>query len=235
MKNILWLLASSRRKFIDKGRLRLSKSIPKYYINSLPKSGTHLLKAYLIAAGEPYFGHINDVEAIINNKRVRKRPNTQGFVTGHSLMNNNIDYNILLWRDPVDVLYSMVRYIKSRPDHRLYFKFKNKKDTDIFIDILEGRTDIGLFSNRYKNFYEWAKHHKAIILDYEEIKNNPSKVVSELLGAQVNRNKLNIARNKWNPTKRRIKPANENNVKSNLKELLDTKYSGEFDVYYKKS
>ena len=219
-----------RRSIIDRPRLLLSDRRPRLVLNSVPKSGTHLLKEYLIASGEPFLGHIDNLP---RNNRFESRRQL-GFITSHTLSPVNCEAKFLLWRDPVEVCLSMLAYIRSRPDHRLYFTLRGLPYRQGAHLLLRGFDSQDGLAERYRNFSTWAIDNRATLIDFADLKSRPSGVMSDYFGIDISEEELSRARDKWNPTKRRRLLSGESELKTEISALIKSDYRDLFDVYHQK-
>ncbi|MED1203464.1 sulfotransferase domain-containing protein [Heyndrickxia acidicola] len=157
---------------------------PPFFFNSIPKSGTHLVKQLLL--GIP--GIQNDElkglygELSYNNDAVEWLTNlkTNEFLNGHiffsdewtELLNKCSLKQIFLYRDPRDVVVSMAYFIPTLPEHDLYELFTSsdmthKKRIMLLIQGIEthSQPDIGEW---FDSFLKWSNHPSVLSLSFEE-------------------------------------------------------------------
>lgn len=188
-----------------------SNSSPGILINSIPKSGTHLLKSLLLCNGLKYGGHLSEYECqLVRHKR---RLDKNSFLTAHiskfTAFNPDMTY-VFLYRNPIDVMVSMAHYIKSRPDHPRHANFCTVKISilDLIHKLCEGQ-DIGeSIDTRYKSMMTWSETTKSLNIDFQNIKNNPRSLFVKLnLDCAASPDVLLTSSiNKWSPTKRKYNP-----------------------------
>jgi len=165
-----------------KGRLSGTKVI----LNSLPKSGTHLIEALFFEL--PMMGHYGGRTIIINNqddtfeqnsKKLRSIKKGQ-FAPTHIQFNDKV-YNVILnenikvvqiVRDPRDVLISHLLYIRDLDKTHKSSAYINsiKGDIEQFKAIIKGREDIiEPFSDVAKKFFGWLTKPDTLIIKFEDL------------------------------------------------------------------
>ena len=204
---------------------------PGTLVNSIPKSGTHLAKEILIQSGLKFAGHHHDRS--FSHLEARKL-DCSVFVTGHiSKTPSQYMNNILITRNPVDVIYSMVSYIKRRRDHPRHAKVANLGFSVAAEKIIDG--DIGLdpIFYRFVEYYKWAQHNGAHIVDFSLLKENPSDFI-DIIGVPLDKENIDLrpAILNWNPTRRRKKDKYEDDIKNSINKKIERSCPELFDLYF---
>lgn len=173
------------------GRIQQGRSNRPIIVNSIPKSGTHLLMQVARALpGTLYYGGFvaqnpslslrrrEDVE--ISRKLYRVIP---GEVVGAHLHYSGIIRNLLseinalhlmIVRDPVDVLLSEAYYLGGmNPFHRMAREFKGLNESQRINLALYGSTRIPAlypaFPNRITPYLGWLHDPSVMVVRYEEL------------------------------------------------------------------
>lgn len=223
--------ATSIRKIIQFNFYsRCSTRRPAIVVNSIPKAGTHLAVQILKDAGLTFTGHFpkSSTDELATNHE-----NIQYFSTAHTttwrLGNCKA---VLLVRDPVDVVMSMIMYIKKRRDHPRHDLLNSLSISEATTVILEGANTLEPLAKRYKNYYRWARENDVRVVDFSDLSHNPSVLFERLdLGIEYTNVDLDRAMSKWNPTKRTVKLAHEKSVKNELRQAINHNHSEIIDVY----
>lgn len=149
------------------------------FANSIPKAGTHLLNRCLsllpgMASSGLHIENLNSKQSILN------RLGGACFVSAHLPFSNDgwtklqtMGYRqVLMVRDPRDVVVSQFQFITKRPSARLYSYFAKFPDDEARImaviqgiadhEVPDGRglPDIGMQFNQY---LQWSEHGSHVV------------------------------------------------------------------------
>ena len=161
---------------------------PRVFANSVPKSGTHLLKRCLNLmpgiknAGFfiPYVRHREKIQDIRSQEHLLRHIGPGCYVGAHLPCTEDnqhrleqMGYKVLLMvRDPRDVVNSHFHHIMKRPYNRLHTYLQNLPDDearilalingipDEYVETGIGVPDIG---EHFTHFLEWLNHGAALI------------------------------------------------------------------------
>lgn len=202
---------------------------PHVIINSIPKSGTHLVKQLLLTSQYRFVGHVGWSE---ENVFKSSSEINNLFVTAHIHKTDHPNANnYLLIRDPVDVAYSYMKYAINRIDHPYRNAIKECKTTEDKINrIVNGGRGIDPLSSLYQKMFIWATRNQANIISFDRIIQNPVEFC-QLFNAQINENNVGIALQKTTPTFRRSKDPEELTIKRILK-TGPSKFAQTYQIYY---
>ncbi|MCF6136375.1 sulfotransferase domain-containing protein [Pseudalkalibacillus berkeleyi] len=174
---------------------RPAKKIQPFFVNSIPKSGTHLMKPLL--EGIPNLKHHAFLfpgrsDQILEHKRILSEMSHNHFSNGHIFYSQeyknllkllNIK-QLFLYRDPRDIVVSYVHFFDRFPDHQ-YKKYFNEKNLNLkerllFIinGSLEGRRQN--INNWYHNFLPWRDEENVLAVKYEDLVHSPESQKIEL-------------------------------------------------------
>ncbi|MFD2682729.1 sulfotransferase domain-containing protein [Bacillus seohaeanensis] len=162
-----------------------------FVLNSIPKSGTHLLKQILL--GIPGMQHHPD-KGLMGHTHYQPEQKIEGLKTlsTNEFINGHIFYSkeweelfkslnmkhIFVLRDPRDVVVSYSYFIPTLKIHPLYNTFHQEGFThkDRIKFLIEGgyRTDYKYIDNPnvndwYKSFSEWIGHEGVLSIRFEDI------------------------------------------------------------------
>lgn len=144
------------------GRIR-----PWVVANSVPKSGTHLAKAILRGAGFRFAGHVGDSELPLLTQSATV---SRTFATGHvirPMMGPGI--RLLVFRDPVDVAFSMAVYIRGRADHPRRALLSGMSLGEAVDLTFHGTGDLEPLSERFQKMCDWAVSSDARAIDFRDV------------------------------------------------------------------
>lgn len=161
---------------------RLFNHGSRVFVNSLPKSGTHLLNRCLsLMPDMAYAGyHLNARKTVKLKEKILKRLGGGCFVSAHLPFSKrdwtglqDLGYKqVLMIRDPRDLIVSQFHFISKRPAARLYPYFAELPDDDFRImATIRGIPDrdapdgIGLpdIGTRFKQYLEWGEHGSHVV------------------------------------------------------------------------
>jgi hypothetical protein len=146
----------------------------KVLINSLPKSGTHLLSSILLQIpGIAITGDLTDLDKgdhSVNRTQLFKEKTSsfkEGIWVGHMPYSTEMDNEIkaaslktiFIYRDPRAVVTSLAHYVESTPHHPYFNILKNYNHDEKLRILIEG------FGNG-KNHYELNQHSIPSLLNY---------------------------------------------------------------------
>lgn len=222
-------LADTRRKLQLALNSRFGQRQPSILVNSIPKSGTHLIKAILDGNGYQFVGHYNgpEIQHIKMNSNSDKKystAHTQIPVTGPGM-------RLLVFRDPCDVAVSMALYVRARVDHPMNRRL-NALSLEGAIDaIFDGSSGINSLSLTYQNRLNWARASQARGIDFNEFIKKPNVVFSTIGEANVDILTVKKSMQKWNPTKRTKKHPQEKELKEALRASNNINVRETHDLY----
>jgi hypothetical protein len=161
---------------------RLFNREKRVFANSLPKSGTHLLNRCLsLMPGMAYAGqHLNVKKNVNAKEHILKRLGGGCIVTAHLPFSidewtklQSMGYKqVLMIRDPRDVIVSQFHFIKKRSVARLYSYFAKLPDDEARImAAIQGVPDhespygIGFpdIGTRFNQYLDWGKHGSHVV------------------------------------------------------------------------
>ena len=167
------------------------RGAPRILVNSIPKSGTNLLsRVFVVVFGIPrYFSKtITDddfkrrgegwLDSKLKSNRflVSHLPFSEGLA--NYLENSNV-IQVLVVRDPRDIVVSNARYIHKDKTHRLspyYRKFLHSEEERISASIsgvngvVEGKPVSSLSIDKYINSYSgWLLDRNTVVVSYEDL------------------------------------------------------------------
>ncbi|WP_283153374.1 sulfotransferase domain-containing protein [Guptibacillus hwajinpoensis] len=171
--------------------------LPRFLLNSIPKSGTHLLKQLLLGVpgmqNDPFIGMYGHFHYQTEEKLATARafPN-------HSFLNGHFHYSkewetffedlklkqIFVLRDPRDVLISYAHFIPKVPAHHLYETFMQEGFThnDRIQFLIEGGVPITPFvavqphfAEWYQSFSEWMGRPNVHSVRFEDLMSSEEK------------------------------------------------------------
>lgn len=194
---------------------RLGLRRPTLLANSIPKSGTHLVKAILTGAGYSFVGHYGETEHAL----VRMSDsNTLNFATAH--MTKPIvgpGRRLLVYRDPVDVAISMAVYFRNRTDHPRHTAVSGLSLEDAADAVFAGFDDLDALALRYNRLWDWAKASDALTIDYADVQEDPASLLRLISYDGYDAAQISASVGRWNPTKRDRKEPNEQVLKTVLR------------------
>ncbi|MBN8207258.1 sulfotransferase domain-containing protein [Bacillus sp. NTK071] len=163
--------------------------IPGFLLNSVPKSGTHLLKQILLGLPETFHIPGNVIYEGLekdHNKHLQKMKTLRDneIIMGHiyyserwaKLLSDNQIKQVFIIRDLRDVVVSLTYFIKSKlPDHPLYPLFTQSGTTqkDCYLSLINGvktkDTKYGNIVEFFHDFRGWVNHNEVLTVTYEEL------------------------------------------------------------------
>lgn len=208
---------------------RMGRRQPSVLMNSIPKSGTHLVKAVLEGAGHQFAGHYGQTE-----QRYLSMPATSNpyFATAHIAKPvTGPGLRLLVYRDPVDVALSMVVYIRSRPDHPRSTLLADMPLTAAVTAVFEGIGDLEPLADRYAEMRDWARASDARPVDFDTVKTDPASLLHTIGTTDFDTDAVHRAMGKWNPTKRSTRSREEIKIKETLRHSSADTLRKTIDVY----
>ncbi|WLD94951.1 sulfotransferase domain-containing protein [Alkalihalobacillus sp. AL-G] len=177
----------------------VNHTLPPFLLNSIPKSGTHLLKQLLLGIpgiqhhpDKGMFGHY-EYQTEIQINRARNLPNNE-FINGHLYYSKKWEHffhdmnmkQIFVIRDPRDVVISYAYFIPKLPIHPLYTTFTQKGFThrDRIKFLIEGGqpTDPKKayqpnVQDWFTSFSDWMDKDNVLTIRFEELLSSPFKKI----------------------------------------------------------
>ncbi|WP_257349092.1 sulfotransferase domain-containing protein [Pseudalkalibacillus decolorationis] len=174
---------------------REEHSLPAFLLNSIPKSGTHLLKQILLGIpgmkhypDKGMFGHY-EYQTDIQINRAKNLEDDE-FINGHLFYSNKWeeffnDINmkqVFVIRDPRDIVVSYAHFIPTLPIHPLYATFTQKGFThrDRIKFLIEGGQPIDPrvayqpnVNDWFTGFSEWMVKYNVLTIRFEDILSSP--------------------------------------------------------------
>jgi len=150
---------------------------PRFFVNSLPKSGTNLVVSLTDA-----YGLLRISGPIIST---RAHPdlfrNRQGMIFGHVehmddlARDTGVDKGFLLIRRPADYAVSLARYIVASRRHPLHAALHDLPPEELLTAVIGGTRTAESFSldpvaTRYATYLESAKAAGLVLLDFDELR-----------------------------------------------------------------
>lgn len=224
-------LASTRRTVQWAINSRMGLRQPSLLMNSIPKSGTHLVISVLEGAGHSFAGHYGHSEQRFLS--MSAEPN-QTFATAHITKPiTGPGQRWLIYRNPIDVALSMVIYIRSRADHPRTMLFKDLSLANAVEGVFNGIGDLEPLWERYLEMHDWALTSAAKPIDFDVVKRDPAMLLQSIGIGDFEKDKVNRAVGKWNPTKRTSHSIEELELKDSLRLSTSEPIRKTFDVYKK--
>jgi Sulfotransferase domain len=167
------------------------ESLPPFLLNSIPKSGTHLLKQILLGIpgmkhnpDKGMFGH-SHYQTDLQLERVKNLSNNE-FINGHLFYSKEWEEffkglnmkQIFVIRDPRDVIVSYAYYIPTLKIHPLYDTFQQEGFThrDRMKFLIEGGQPIDSkkpyqpnVKDWYTSFSDWMERDGVFSVRFEEL------------------------------------------------------------------
>lgn len=189
-------------------------ALPPFFINSIPKSGTHLL--IQIAKGIPGVSYFQDIyegkdHQVESHRTLLKSLQHNQFVGGHiyhspkwrKMFQQVGMKQVFLSRDPRDIVVSYAYYIDKIPEDPLYkySKENNLTQKQKYLALIEGFNSPGALKPNIKQyllkFMEWRNCPNVLPITYEELVFSPliqkitiEKIANFLFGAQLTNKQL---------------------------------------------
>lgn len=208
---------------------RLGWRQPSILANSIPKSGTHLVKAILEGGGYSFVGHYNTPE-LPQLKMVEGT--TRSFATAHSNVPvTGPGRRLLVYRDPADVALSMALYVRSRVDHPRHRELAALSLQEAVIGIFEGTTEIQALPITYAKMLQWALASEARGVNFDAFRKNPAMLFDAIGEHVVDLESIERAMSRWNPTKRTKKHPREIELKEALRQMKRPSVQKTFEIY----
>ncbi|NIY74009.1 hypothetical protein HCZ30_16410 [Marivivens donghaensis] len=224
-------IADNRRKIQLAINSQFGRLQPNILANSVPKSGTHLLKAILEGNGYKFVGHYNDQECghlDISQERNRY------FSTAHlNTATSTRGTRLLVYRDPADVALSMAIYLRNRWYHPQHKKFSSIPLADCVDLVFHGTQGLRPLWETYENKFKWANSVDAIGFDFSFLKSEPDKIFRVIGDNDVDLFAINRSINRWNPTKRSKRDPHEDELKREAQKSQKSSVIKCFDIYKK--
>ncbi len=181
----------------------LKKDLQPFILNTVPKSGTHLLKQLLLGMnpnvitnnpkhvlyGAPNFNKSEDIDRL-------NHMNDNQFIHGHfyflpswkEIFDRNDLKQIFLVRDLRDVVVSYGYFIDKLPNHALYQYFQENEISmkDRCLTLIEGinDTDRNLvypsIDTWFRSFQPWMEQENVLTVKYEDLHISNSACVETL-------------------------------------------------------
>lgn len=221
---------TSARRYIQMlSASRMGTRHPHILANSIPKSGTHLVKAILEGGGYQFAGHYNSPE--LSWLTMTDTPNRM-FSTAHTnLPVTGPGMRMLVFRDPADVAMSWVLYARSRfdhPQHKVLSQMSVQQGVNVVFD---GSAGIQALATTYGNMLDWARASDAIGVDFGDFKQDPKSLFDKLGDTQTDMDAITQAMGKWNPTKRTQKDPQEAEIKAELRASKESDVVKTYEIY----
>ncbi|MGC4375442.1 glycosyltransferase [Fictibacillus sp. Mic-4] len=163
------------------------KGFTGFFLNTVPKSGTHLLKQILLgipgAFHDPYKDMFEGLPAQLEDHlKVLSTIKNNEFLSGHiyyskewhDMLENFKMKQILLIRDPRDVAVSLSYFIDRLPQYPLYEKFTKTGMTqkEKILDIIQGVQLKTFFypniHDYFSSFWKWNGKNRVLTVKYED-------------------------------------------------------------------
>ena len=188
------------------GNIRLvDNDEPSCFVNSFPKSGTHLLSQvfdeskvvrdygrFITMASSIRFKKRTNIEVLKEISKIRSGELTKGHIFhdvsfSDELSKRNIP-TFFIYRDIRSVLVSEMYYLSQiNKFHRLskYFPKVLSKDEllSITIEGLPNGGPTGLYTNiyeRFKPFYSWVEDKTSLAIQFESLKDKPEETITSI-------------------------------------------------------
>ena len=175
-------------------------NISPYIANSVPKSGTHLLRQILL--GIPYMQHTIAIYGHYDQQSQEKL-RTLSQLTSNEFGSGHLYYSedwrryllskqlkqIFLYRDPRDVIVSYAHFIPKHKLHHLHSTFIHKTFEERIRFLLDG----GKFSTNqhvidqlpykewYLRFYQWKTSENVLAIRFEDLVGNEASKKNTIL------------------------------------------------------
>lgn len=208
---------------------RLGRRQPSLLMNSIPKSGTHLVKDVLKGAGHHFTGHYGHTEQ--RYLSMQAEPGRY-FATAHIAKPvTGPGMRLLVYRDPVDVALSMVIYIRSRADHPRNALLTGMPLSEAVTAVFAGIGNLEPLADRYAQMRDWASASQAKSVDFDAVKTDPASLLHAIGATSFSIDSVQRAMGKWNPTKRTTRSPEEIELKETLRHTPTSTVRKSIDVY----
>ncbi len=152
---------------------------PRILVNSIPKSGTNLLTRCLYLDGSLH-RRMKRTIFQIGRKKLRiyiGRLKSNQFLVAHLHYSEEYERllkeygikNILMIRDPRDILLSKLVYIKNDRGHYLFDYVKRLNDTELLNLLLNGDDIVIGLHDEIERFLQWTNSKDCLVVKYEEL------------------------------------------------------------------
>jgi hypothetical protein len=161
-----------------------SDALPPFFLNSIPKSGTHLILQ--IIKGIPHITHdpekhlyegIN--EQVEPHYHILKEASLNECVSGHmyclpewAYMFTQLNMKmVFLSRDLRDILVSYVYFVKNIPSHPFYSTDDEFNIKHNILQLINGIPEIGYpkIDEYYRKFLGWMKQSNVLTVTFEDL------------------------------------------------------------------
>ncbi len=186
------------------GKVRLvNDDDPSCFVNSFPKSGTHLLSQvfdeskivsdygrFITMASSVKFKKRTNIEILKEISKIRSGELTKGHIFFDPSFSDELSKRkiptFFIYRDIRSVLVSEMYYLSQiNKFHRLskYFPKRLSKDEllSITIEGLPNGGPTGLYTNiyeRFKPFYPWIENQTSLAIKFEALKEKPEETIT---------------------------------------------------------
>lgn len=163
---------------------------PRILVNSIPKSGTHLLSEVIINMGFKHAGQINYAEIDGVPSRVLTMDEIEQkihflkkgrYLIGHKyfdedfskILKKNKISHLFIVRDPRDVAVSKAFYFPKRPEHELNSHFLGLNERERFIASINGVPGrMRSVAEIYNIFLPWLSENDCLTVKFEDLVGN---------------------------------------------------------------
>ena len=186
---------------------------PKLLVNSIPKSGTHLLSEVIVNMGFRHAGQINHPEIdhvpssrLLTMEEIEQKLKSlkKGrYVIGHKSFDEDFDKilrknkfsHILTVRDPRDVAVSKAFYLLKRPEAELHSHLISLSERERFIASINGIPGrMRSLAELYNMFLPWLNEGSCLMIKFEDLVGSRGRKRRKTI-----RNFKTYCRTSWNP------------------------------------
>ncbi|SDI13056.1 sulfotransferase domain-containing protein [Alteribacillus bidgolensis] len=179
----------------------LKSNIQPFFVNSIAKSGTHLVRPLL--EGIPSLKHFafiypGKLQQLSEHKLILSKMPSNHFANGHIFYSKEYENmlhtlnlkQIFLYRDPRDIVVSYAYFymkLKNTPPHRFFIENNMNVKQRLLAFINGFKTDYvyrGDINSWYRNFIEWKYADHVLPITYESLvksKQSQRKVLAEII------------------------------------------------------
>lgn len=201
----------SIRNSILWGRPSIFPSLPPVFVNSIPKSGTHLLTqiAEGLASNDDWGTFLastpsrtmREIPAVRLRRKLQQLApgeTARGHLFWHPLLANQFDVggivSYFIYRDPRDVALSEAQYLRSMNRfHRMHRVFKDLSPDEALLLSINGWPDAAsqdvYFPNigiRYRRYLGWRSHAATLAIRFEDLRGEDSHMwIRRIVGHYV--------------------------------------------------
>ncbi|MGR3312106.1 MAG: hypothetical protein ACU0D2_01995 [Roseovarius indicus] len=139
----------------------------------------------------------------------------------------------MVFRDPVDVAFSMAVYIRGRADHPRRALLSGMSLDDAIDLTFHGSGDLEPLSERFQRMFDWAVTSDARAINFVTFRQDPETLLRAVGAHTEDPDAIRREIGRWNPTKRTAPVEDELEIKHRLRNSGKCHIKAAYDVYEK--